>query len=185
MIDDALLDATDRMEKALEALRRDLATVRTGRASPALVEHLKVDYYGAATPLNQLATISTPDARLITIQPWDRGSIGAIEKAILKSDIGLNPSNDGALIRLAIPQLTEERRRDIAKQVRKRAEDARIAVRNIRRDCHENIRRLEHDHEISQDDLHRAETELQKLTDDHIKEIDKVGHEKEEEVLAV
>lgn len=185
MIDDALLDATDRMEKALDALRRDLATVRTGRASPALVEHLKVDYYGAATPLNQLATISTPDARLITIQPWDRGSIGAIEKAILKSDIGLNPSNDGALIRLAIPQLTEERRRDIAKQVRKRAEDARIAVRNIRRDCHENIRRLEHDHEISQDDLHRAETELQKLTDDHIKEIDKVGHEKEEEVLAV
>ena len=185
MIDDALLDATDRMEKALEALRRDLATVRTGRASPGLVEHLKVDYYGAATPLNQLATISTPDARLITIQPWDRGSIGAIEKAILKSDIGLNPSNDGALIRLAIPQLTEERRREIAKQVRKRAEDARIAVRNIRRDCHENIRRLEHDHEISQDDLHRAETELQKLTDDHIKEIDKVGHEKEEEVLAV
>ncbi len=185
MIDDALLDATDRMEKALEALRRDLATVRTGRASPALVEHLKVDYYGAATPLNQLATISTPDARLITIQPWDRGSIGAIEKAILKSDIGLNPSNDGALIRLAIPQLTEERRREIAKQVRKRAEDARIAVRNIRRDCHESIRRLEHGHEISQDNLHRAETELQKLTDDHIKEIDKVGHEKEEEVLAV
>ncbi|HLB26975.1 MAG TPA: ribosome recycling factor [Dehalococcoidia bacterium] len=185
MIDDALLDATDRMEKALEALRRDLATVRTGRASPGLVEHLKVEYYGTPTPLNQLATISTPDARLITIQPWDRGSIGAIEKAILKSDIGLNPSNDGALIRLAIPQLTEERRRDIAKQVRKRAEDARIAVRNIRRDCHEAIRRLEHDHEISQDDLHRAETELQKLTDDHIKEIDKVGHEKEEEVLAV
>ena len=185
MIDDALLDATDRMEKALEALRRDLATVRTGRASPGLVEHLKVDYYGTPTPLNQLATISTPDARLITIQPWDRGSIGAIEKAILKSDIGLNPSNDGALIRLAIPQLTEERRRDIAKQVRKRAEDGRIAVRNIRRDAHEAIRRLEHDHEISQDDLHRAETELQKLTDDHIKEIDKVGHEKEEEVLAV
>ena len=185
MIDDALLDATDRMEKALEALRRDLATVRTGRASPALVEHLKVDYYGAATPLNQLAAISTPDARLITVQPWDRGSIGAIEKAILKSDIGLNPSNDGTLIRLAIPQLTEERRREIAKQVRKRAEEARVAVRNIRRDAHENIRRLEHEHEISQDDLHRAETELQKLTDDHIKEIDKVSHEKEEEVLAV
>ena len=185
MIDDALLDATDRMEKALEALRRDLATVRTGRASPGLVEHLKVEYYGTPTALNQLATIRTPEARLITIQPWDRGSIGAIEKAILKSDTGLNPSNDGALIRLAIPQLTEERRRDIAKQVRKRAEDARIAVRNIRRDAHEAIRRLEHDHEISQDDLHRAETELQKLTDDHIKEIDKVGHEKEEEVLAV
>ena len=185
MIDDALLDATDRMEKAVDALRRDLATVRTGRASPALVEHMKVDYYGTATPLNQLATISTPEARLIVIQPWDRGSVGAVEKAILKSDIGLNPSSDGTVIRLAIPQLTEERRREIAKQVRKRVEDARVAVRNIRRDCHDEIRRLEHDHEISQDELHRAETELQKLTDDHIKEVDKVGHEKEEEVLAV
>ena len=185
MVKDALHEAEERMKGAVRSLEENLATVRTGRASPALVEHLKVDYYGAATPLNQLATISTPDARLITVQPWDRGSIGAIEKAILKSDIGLNPSNDGTLIRLAIPQLTEERRREIATQVRKRAEDARIAVRNIRRDCHENIRRLEHDHEISQDNLHRAETELQKLTDDHIKEIDKVGHEKEEEVLAV
>jgi ribosome recycling factor len=185
MIDDALLDAADRMEKALEALRRDLATVRTGRASPALVEHLHVDYYGTPTSLNQLATISTPEARLIVIQPWDRGSISAVEKAILKSDLGLNPNNDGTVIRLALPQLTEERRRDIAKQVRKRVEDARIATRNVRRDCHDHIRRLEHDHQISQDDLHRAETELQKLTDDHIKEIDKVGHEKEEEVLAV
>ncbi len=185
MIDDALLDATERMEKAAEALRRDLATIRTGRASPALVEHLQIDYYGTPTPLNQLATISTPEARLIVIQPWDRGSIGAVEKAILKSDIGLNPSNDGAVIRLAIPQLTEERRKEIAKQVRKRVEEARVAVRNIRRDCHDNIRRLEHDHEISQDELHRAETEMQKLTDDHVKEIDKVGQEKEEEILAV
>jgi ribosome recycling factor len=185
MIDDALLDATDRMEKALEVLQRDLATVRTGRASPALVEHLKIDYYGTPTPLNQLATISTPEARLIVIQPWDRGSIGAIEKAILKSDLGLNPASDGTVIRLAIPQLTEERRQDIAKQVRKRTEDARVAVRNIRRDCHDRIRRLEHDHEISKDDLHRSENELQKLTDDHVKEIDKIGHEKEEEVLTV
>lgn len=185
MIDDALLDATDRMEKAVDALRRDLATIRTGRASPALVEHLRVDYYGTETPLNQLATISTPEARLIVIQPWDKASIGAVEKAILKSDIGLNPSNDGTVIRLAIPQLTEERRRDIAKQVRKRVEEARVEVRNIRRDCHDQIRKLEHDHEISQDDLHRAETELQKLTDDQVKQIDKVGHEKEEEVLAV
>jgi len=185
MIDDALLDATDRMEKALDALHRDLAIVRTGRASPALVEHLKIDYYGTPTPLIQLATISTPEARLIVIQPWDRGSLGAIEKAILKSDLGLNPASDGIVIRLAIPQLTEERRRDIAKQVRKRTEDARVAVRNIRRDCHDHIRRLEHDHQISKDDLHRSENDLQKLTDDHIKEIDKTGHEKEEEVLAV
>jgi ribosome recycling factor len=185
MIDDALLDADDRMQKAEDALRRDLSTVRTGRANPALVEHLQVDYYGTPTPLNQLATISTPDARLIVIQPWDRGSIGAVEKAILKSDIGLNPASDGTVIRLAFPQLTEERRRDIAKQVRKRVEEARIAVRNIRRDCHDHVRRLEHDHEISQDDLHRAETDLQKLTDDHVRNIDKIGHEKEEEVLAV
>ncbi|MEE8347389.1 MAG: ribosome recycling factor [Dehalococcoidia bacterium] len=185
MIDDALLDATDRMEKTLETLQRDLATIRTGRASPALVEHIQVDYYGTPTPLNQLATITTPEARLIVIQPWDRGSIGAVEKAILKSDLGLNPNNDGTVIRLALPQLTEERRRDIAKQVRKRVEDARVAVRNVRRDCHDQIRRLEHDHQISQDEQHRAETELQKLTDDHVKRIDKVGHEKEEEVLAV
>jgi ribosome recycling factor len=185
MIDDALLDATDRMEKALQALQRDLATVRTGRASPALVEHLKVDYYGTPTPLNQLSTISTPEARLIVIQPWDRGSLGAVEKAILKSDLGLNPASDGTVIRLAIPQLTEERRRDIAKQIRKRTEEARVAVRNVRRDCHDRMRRLEHDHEISQDDLHRSEKDLQQFTDDHIKEIDKIGHEKEEEVLAV
>ncbi|OGO48177.1 MAG: ribosome recycling factor [Chloroflexi bacterium RBG_16_64_32] len=185
MIDDALLDAADRMEKALEALQRDLASVRTGRASPALVDHIQVDYYGTPTPLNQLATVTTPDARLIVIQPWDRGSIGAVEKAIQKSDLGLNPSNDGTVIRLALPQLTEDRRREIAKQVRKRVEDARVAARNVRRDCHDQIRRLEHDHKISQDDMHRAETELQKLTDDHIKGIDKAGHAKEEEVLAV
>jgi ribosome recycling factor len=185
MIDDVLLDATDRMEKTLEALQRDLATVRTGRASPALVEHLKIDYYGTPTPLNQLATISTPEARLIVIQPWDRGSIGTVEKAILKSDLGLNPASDGTVIRLAIPQLTEERRRDIAKQIRKRTEEARVAARNIRRDCHDQMRRLEHDHEISEDDLHRSEKDLQELTDDHIKQIDKIGHEKEEEVLAV
>ncbi len=185
MIDDALLDADDRMEKAEDALRRDLSTVRTGRANSALVEHLQVEYYGTPTPLNQLANINTPEARLIVIQPWDRGSIGAVEKAILKSDIGLNPSSDGTVIRLAFPQLTEERRRDIAKQVRKRVEEARVAVRNIRRDCHDQIRHLEHDHEISQDDLHRAETDLQKLTDDHVKAVDKIGQEKEQEVLAV
>ncbi len=185
MIDDAIADAKDRMHKACDALRRELATVRTGRASPGLVDHLKVDYYGNPTPLNQLATITTPEARLIVIQPWDRGSIGAVEKAILKSDLGLNPASDGTVVRLAIPQLTEERRREIAKQIRKRTEDARVAVRNIRRDCHERIRRLEHEHQISEDDLHRSEKELQEFTDDHIKQIDKIGHEKEEEVLAV
>ena len=185
MIDDALADAKDRMHKAIQALRSELATVRTGRASPGLVEHLKVDYYGNPTPLKQLATITTPEARLLLIQPWDRQSLSAIEKAILKSDLGLNPASDGAVIRLAIPQHTEDRRRDLAKHVRKRVEEARVAIRNIRRDCHEDIRRLEHDHQISQDDLHRAETQLQKLTDDQIKEVDKIGEEKEAELLAV
>ncbi len=185
MIDDAIADAKDRMHKAGDALRRELATVRTGRASPGLVDHLKVDYYGNPTPLNQLATITTPEARLIVIQPWDRQTMGAIEKAIQKSDLGLNPASDGTVIRLAIPQLTEERRRELAKHVRKRVEEARVAVRNVRRDAHEHIRRLEHEHQISQDDLHRAETELQKLTDEQIKEVDKIGEEKEAELLAV
>ncbi len=184
MIQEALQDAKDRMHKATEALRHELATVRTGRASPGLVDHLKVDYYGSPTALNQIATITTPDARLIVIQPWDRAALGAIEKAILKSDLGLNPASDGAVIRLAIPPLTEDRRRELAKHVRKRVEDARVAARNVRRDCHEHVRRLEHEHQISQDDLHRAETELQKLTDEQISEIDKVGEDKEAELLA-
>ncbi len=172
------------MHKAIEALRRELATIRSGRASPGLVEHLKIEYYGAPTALSQLATITTPDARLIVIQPWDRGALGAVEKAILKSDLGLNPASDGTVIRLAIPPLTEDRRRELAKHVRKRVEDARVAVRNVRRDCHEQVRQVEHQHEISQDDLHRAEIELQKLTDEQILEIDSVGEEKEAELLA-
>ncbi len=185
MVQETLDDAKDRMLKAIDSLRRELATVRTGRASPGLVEHLKIDYYGTPTPLHQLATITTPDARLIVIQPWDRGSLGAVEKAILKSDLGLNPASDGTVIRLAIPPLTEDRRRELAKHVRRRVEEARVAVRNVRRDGHEHLRRLEHDHQISQDDLHRAETELQKLTDDQIKEVDKVGAEKEAELLSL
>jgi len=185
MIDDALANAKERMHKACDALRHELATVRTGRASPGLVEHLKVDYYGNPTPLNQLATITTPEARLIVIQPWDRQATGAIEKAIQKSDLGLNPASDGTVIRLAIPPLTEERRRELAKHVRKRVEEARVAVRNVRRDAHEHIRGLEHEHQISKDDLHRAETELQKLTDEQIKDVDKIGEEKEAELLAV
>jgi ribosome recycling factor len=149
------------------------------------VEHLRVDQYGAPTPLNQLATISTPDATLIVIRPYDRGAMASIEKAILKSDLGLTPTNDGTVIRLAIPPLTEDRRRDLAKHVRKRVEEARVAVRNVRRDIHDHLRKLEHDHSISQDDLHRSETELQKLTDGEIKEIDKIGETKEQELLTV
>jgi ribosome recycling factor len=173
------------MQKAIESLKNELGSVRTGRASPGLVEHLRVDYYGTPTPLNQLATISTPDARLIVIQPYDRGAMGSVEKAILKSDLGLTPTNDGTVIRLSIPPLTEDRRRDLAKHVRKRVEEARVAVRNVRRDIHDHMRRLEHDHSISQDDLHRSETELQKLTDEQVKEIDKIGETKEQELLTV
>lgn len=180
-----LQEAKTRMHKAIEALQHELATVRTGRASPGIVEHLRVDYYGTPTPLIQLATITTPDARLLVIQPYDRGAMGAVEKAILKSDLGLTPSNDGTVIRLTFPPLTDDRRRELVKHVHKRVEEARVAVRNIRRDIHEHMRKLEHDHEISQDDLHRSETELQKLTDEQIQEVDRVGEDKEQELLTV
>jgi ribosome recycling factor len=185
MVQEQMSDAKTRMHKAVEALQHELQTVRTGRASPGLVEQIKVDYYGAPTPLMQLATISTPDPKLIVISPYDKGAMGAIEKAIQKSDLGLQPSNDGNVVRLAIPPLTEERRKELAKHVRKRVEDARVAVRNVRRDIHEHIRKLEHDHSISQDELHRSETELQKLTDDQISQIDDLGTEKEQEILTV
>ncbi|MDO8617109.1 MAG: ribosome recycling factor [Dehalococcoidia bacterium] len=185
MVQEQIQDARTRMHKAIEALRHELATVRTGRASPGLVEHLKVEYYGTPTSLNQLATISAPDAKLIVIQPYDRAALGAVEKAILKSNLGLTPANDGAVIRLNIPPLTEDRRRELAKHVRQRVEDARVAVRNVRRDIHEHMRKMEHEHELSQDDLKRSETELQKLTDEQIKDVDRVGEEKEQELLAV
>lgn len=185
MVQEQLKDAGSRMQGAVEALQHDLSTVRTGRASIGLVDHIKVDYYGTPTPMNQLATVSTPDPRTIMIQPYDKGSVGDIEKAIQKADIGLNPSNDGQVIRLSIPPLTEDRRKELAKQVRARVEEARVAVRNVRRDVHDNLRKIEHDHEISQDDLHRAEQDLQKVTDEHIAEVDRVGEEKEQEVLTV
>ena len=185
MIDDVLLDAEDRMEKAVAALRRELTTIRTGRAHPGLVEHLRVDYYGAPTPLNQLATIGVPEPRLLTIQPWDRQSLSAIEKAIQKSDLGLNPMNDGTIIRLVIPQLTEERRKELVRVVRKKVEEGRVAVRNVRRDCQDELRRLQREKQVSEDAQYRGQDELQKLTDRFIQEIDQVGEEKEEELLAV
>jgi ribosome recycling factor len=185
MIEDVLADAKDRMGKAVEALRKELATIRTGRAHPGLIENLRVDYYGAPTPLNQLATINVPEPRLLTIQPWDQQSLGAIEKAILKSDLGLNPSNDGSIIRLAIPQLTEERRKELVKVVRKKVEEGRVAVRNVRRDRHDELRRLQKEKEISEDAQYLAQEELQKLTDSFIQEVERVGEEKEAELLAV
>jgi ribosome recycling factor len=184
MVQEQISDAKTRMHKAVEALKAELATVRSGRASPGLVEHLRVEYYGTPTPLNQLATISAPDARLIVITPYDRGGLGAIEKAILKSDLGLTPSNDGTVVRLSIPALTDDRRKELARHVGKRVEEARVAVRNVRRDIHDHMRKLEKEHTISQDELHRSETDLQKLTDEQIKEVDRIGHEKEQELLA-
>ena len=185
MIDETLADAEKRMGKAVEALRRDLATVRTGRASPGLVEQLRVDYYGTPTPLKQLASITVPEARLLTIQPWDKGSLGAIEKAIQKSDLGLNPNNDGTIIRLVIPQLTEERRRELVRVVHKKVEDGRVAIRNVRRDDHEMLRDLLREKEISEDEEHRAQEQLQKITDRFVAQADEVGQEKERELLEV
>jgi len=185
MIDDVFNESKDRMTKAVEALRRELATIRTGRAHPGLVEHLRVDYYGVPTPLNQLATISVPDPRLLTIQPWDRQAMGAIEKAILKSDLSLTPTNDGVIIRLSIPQLTEERRRELVKVVHKKVEEGRVEVRNIRRDGHEELRRLQREKLISEDDQYRGQEKLQKLTDEFVQQVDHVGEEKEAELLAV
>jgi len=184
-VDAILKEAKARMAKAVEVLAHDLASIRTGRASPALVENIRVDYYGTPTPLKQLATITTPEARLIVIQPWDRSLIKAIEKAIQQSDLGVIPTDDGTVIRIALPPLSEERRRELAKVVRQRVEQGRVAVRNVRRDAHDHLRRLEREHKLSEDEFRRAEQELQRLTDSFIKEVDQLGEAKEEEVLQV
>jgi ribosome recycling factor len=185
MIDALLDDARERMTKSVESTQQEFSTVRTGRASPALLERVVVDYYGAQTPLNQLATISAPEARLITVQPYDKSSIKTIEKAINESDVGLNPSNDGNLIRLAIPELTEERRKELVKVVRNIAEDGRVAIRNIRRDTMHQLREMKTDGDAGSDDEHRAEVELQKLTDGRTGDLDGILKSKEEEILEV
>ena len=183
MISDVLATAEAKMTKAIEVLGRELASLRTGRASPGLVEHIRVDYYGTPTPLDQLAGISAPEVRMLIIQPWDKGVLPTIEKAILKSDLGLNPSSDGKVIRLVIPQLTEERRKELVKVVRKRVEEGRIAIRNIRREAMENLRKMEREKEISEDEEKRAESQLQDLTDKFIENVDQIGADKETEVL--
>ncbi len=185
MIDELLVDARERMGKSVESSQHEFSTVRTGRASPSLLDRITVDYYGAMSPLNQLATISAPEARLITVQPYDKSSIKLIEKAINESDVGLNPSNDGNLIRLLVPELTEERRRELVKVVRQLAEEGRVAIRNIRRDVMHDLRELKSDGEMSSDDEHRAEVELQKLTDGKISDLDTVLKTKEEEILEI
>jgi len=185
MIDDWLTDAEQRMDKSIEALHKELAGIRTGRATPALVDRLQVDYYGAPTPLQSLANITAPEARLLVIQPYDRGAMGAIEKAIQKSELGLNPSNDGTLIRIPIPQLTEERRKEFVKLVKQRAEAARVAIRNIRRDEVEHIRKIEKDGEVGTDEVDRGLQQIQKITDRFVARVDEVAHKKEQEILEV
>ena len=185
MIEDALSTAEGKMQKAVEALKRDLITIRTGRASPGLVDRLTVDYYGVPTPLNQMATVTAPEARLLVIQPWDRRLLPTIEKAILKSDLGLNPASDGSLIRLAIPQLTEERRRELVKVVRKKVEEGKVAVRNIRREAADDLKEMEKEKAISEDDHHRALERLQKQTDRFTAEVDKTGEQKTAELMEV
>jgi ribosome recycling factor len=185
MIEELLQDARERMAKSVESTRHEFGSVRTGRATPALLDRITVDYYGAQTPLNQLATINAPEARLLSIQPYDKASIKAIEKAILESDIGLTPGNDGNVVRLAIPELTEERRKQLVKVVRGIAEEGRVAIRNIRRDVMHDLRELRDAGETGSDDEHRAEGELQKLTDEKVAELDALLKHKEEEILEV
>ncbi len=184
-IDELLEDAKERMAKSVEACRHELATVRTGRASPHLLDRVEVDYYAAETPLRQLTQIAATDARLLTLTPYDKNSIGAIEKAIMESDLGLTPSNDGNVIRLQIPELNEERRRELVKVVHGVGEEGKVAVRNIRRDVMHDLRELKKEGEAGADDEHRAEIELQKLTDDAVGEIDSLLKAKEEEILEV
>ena len=185
LIDELLKDAEDRMGKSVESSRGELATVRTGRASPHLLDRVSVDYYGTQTPLKQLANVATSDARLLTVTPFDKGSIGAIEKSIQESDVGLTPSNDGNVIRLQVPELTEERRREMVKVVHGVAEEGRVAVRNIRRDTMHDLRELKKDGDAGEDDERRAEAALQKHTDEAIAEIDALLKGKEEEILEV
>ena len=184
-LEERLLEAEMRMEKSIEALHKELATIRTGRATPALVDRLHVDYYGAPTPLQQLANISTPDARLLMISPYDRGSIPAIEKAIARSELGLTPSNDGQVIRIAIPPLTEERRKEFVKRVHQKAEEARVSVRNIRRDEVDHLRKLEKDGHVSKDEIERKTNEIQKITDRFTGKVDDLSQRKEAEILEV
>jgi ribosome recycling factor len=185
MIDDLLEDATHRMDRSVETTHAEFNGIRTGRASTALLDRINIDYYGQPTPLKQLATINVPEPRLLTIQPFDPSSLKSIEKAIMESDLGLTPSNDGKLIRLPIPQLTEERRKELVKVVRHVAEDGRVAIRNVRRDVIHHLKELVDDGDVGADEEHRAEDRVQKLTDDHVHRIDELLKRKEAEIMEV
>ena len=183
MSNPVLKEADQKMDKAIEAFRKELAHVRTGRASAALLDGVMVDYYGTSMPINQVASVSVPESRLLTVQPWDANILGELEKAILKSDLGLTPSNDGKIIRVSVPPLTEERRKELVKLVKKMAEDCRVAVRNVRRDAIEKLKAQKKAKEISEDDMFRQQDEVQKLTDNHVKEVEKILEEKEKEIM--
>ncbi len=185
MIEDTYKDTKDKMSKSLEALKTELSRIRTGRASLSMFDGIKADYYGSATPVNQIASISVPESRLITIQPWDVSAIKEIERAILKSDLGLTPSNDGKMIRLAIPPLTEQRRKEIVKTVNKVCENYKVAIRNIRREANELLKKLKKDGDISEDQVFRSQDEVQKITDDYINKIDATYKEKEADILEI
>jgi ribosome recycling factor len=178
-------NSKERMTKAIQAYSRELASIRAGRASASLLDRITVDYYGAPTPVNQLAGISVPEARLLVIQPYDKSILGEIEKAIIKSDLGLNPTNDGSLLRIAIPALTEERRKELVKVVKKESEDAKVAIRNIRRDANDDLKKLEKNGEITEDDLRGYSDDIQKMTDEHISKVDSITKDKEKEILEV
>ena len=185
MTKEILANAKDKMEKSVSALSRQLASIRAGRANAGLLDRISVDYYGSPTPVNQIAGISVPEARLLVIQPYDKSALGDIEKAIMKSDLGITPTNDGNIIRLAIPALTEERRKELAKQVKKEAEDAKVAIRNVRRDANDDLKKAEKAGEITEDDLRGYGEDIQKLTDDFIAKVDAVAKDKEQELLEV
>ncbi|HHW08031.1 MAG TPA: ribosome recycling factor [Clostridia bacterium] len=185
MTEQVFQEAEDRMKKTIEAMRKDMASIRAGRANPALLDKVQVEYYGTMTPVNQLASISAPEPRLLVIQPWDKSVIASIEKAILKSDLNLNPSNDGNVIRIVIPQLTQERRMELVKLVKKKAEEYRVHIRNIRREANDKIKAMEKDKSISEDEAKRAQEKIQKLTDNYIDQVDDVLGTKEAEIMEV
>jgi ribosome recycling factor len=185
MLNDVITKSRAGMEKAIDALKKDFVKVRTGRASVSLLDEIRIDYYGTPTPLNQLGTLTVPEPRLITIQPWERKLIPEIEKAILKSGLGLNPASDGQLIRIAIPALTEERRKEMVKLIKRMGEDARVAIRNVRRDANESLKKLEKSKEISEDDLKRGEKDVQDITDGFVKKVDEILVAKEKEIMEI
>ncbi|WP_438317685.1 ribosome recycling factor [Sporosarcina sp. FA9] len=180
-----LKEATDKMERAISAYSRELANIRAGRANASMLDRITVDYYGTPTPINQMAGISVPEARLLVIQPYDKSILGDIEKAIMKSDIGIQPSNDGTIIRLSVPALTEDRRKDLVKLVKKEAEEAKVAIRNVRRDANDEAKKLEKSGELTEDGLHRSGEDVQKLTDSYIKKIDDMANDKEIEIMEI